>query len=37
MGIQAQTKQVTQLAIQKLNNNKAPGFYGVLATFLKHG
>jgi len=37
MGIQAPTKQVTQLAIQKLNNNKAPGIYGLVAAFLMHG
>jgi len=37
MGIQTPTKEVTQLAIQMLNNNKAPGIYGLVAAFLNHG
>jgi hypothetical protein len=36
-GIQARTKQDTQLAIEKLNNNKAPGTDGIPAELLKHG
>jgi len=35
MAIQAPTKQETQLAIQKLNNNKAPGIDGISAELLK--
>jgi hypothetical protein len=34
--IQTQTKQETQLAIQKLNNNKAVGIDGISAELLKH-
>jgi hypothetical protein len=36
MGIQAQTKQETQLAIQKLHNNKAAGIDGISAELLKN-
>ena len=36
MGIQAQTKQETQLAIQKLHNNKAKCIDGISAELLKH-
>ena len=35
MAIQAPTKQEIQLAIQKLNINKAPGIDGILAELLK--
>jgi len=36
MGIQAQTKQETQLAIQQLQNNTAAGIDGISADLLKH-
>jgi hypothetical protein len=36
MGIRAQTKQETQVAIQKLHNNKAAGIDGISAELLKH-
>jgi hypothetical protein len=35
MAIQAPTKQEIQLAIQKLNNNRAPGIDAISAELLK--
>jgi len=37
MGIQAPTKQRTQLAVQKLNNNTALGTHSIPVELLKHG
>jgi hypothetical protein len=37
MGIQAPTKQKTQLAIQKLNDNTATGTHSLPVELLKHG